>query len=58
MEVVGQFRASIRSFNVAENHRAGTNDITIRLLVPSNLELDKVISQISALRQVNRVKRQ
>ena len=58
MDVVGQFRASIRSFNVAENHRAGTNDITIRLLVPSNLELDKVISQISALRQVNRVKRQ
>ena len=57
MDVVGQFRASIRSFNVAENPRAGTNEITLRILVPSNLELDKVISQIGALRQVNRVKR-
>ena len=57
MTVVGQFRASIRSLNVAENHRNGTFEITVRLLVPSNMELDKVISQISALRQVSRVKR-
>jgi GTP pyrophosphokinase len=57
MTVTGQFRASIRSLNVAENHRNGTFEITIRLFVPSSLELDKVISQISAIRQVSRVKR-
>ena len=57
MDVVGQFRASIRSFNVNENYRAGTYEITMRILVPSSMELDKVISQISALKQVTRVKR-
>ncbi len=57
MEVVGQFRASIRSINVCENKRTGASEISIRLLVPSNLELDKVISQISAIRQVSKVKR-
>ena len=58
MDVVSQFKASIRSFNVGENRRNGTSEITMKLLVPSNLELDKVISQISALKQVLRVKRQ
>ena len=58
MDVVGQFRASIRSFNVNENYRAGTYEITMRILVPSSTELDKVISQIGALKQVTKVKRQ
>lgn len=58
MNVVGQFRASIRSFTVNENHRAGTNEISMRILVPSSLELDKVISQVGALKQVIKVKRQ
>lgn len=58
MNVVGQFRASIRSFNVNENHRAGTYEIAMRILVPSALELDKVISQVGALKQVSKVKRQ
>ena len=57
MNVVGQFRASIRSFNVNENHRAGTYEITMRILVPSTTELDKVISQVGALKQVLKVKR-
>lgn len=57
MDVVGQFRASIRSFNVNENPRAGTYEITMRILVPSATELDKVISQTGALKQVSRVKR-
>ena len=57
MEVVGQFKASIRSFNVGENRRNGTSEITMKILVPSNLELDKVISQVGALRQVSKVKR-
>ena len=57
MDVIGQFRASVRSFNVNENSRKGTNEVSVRLLVPSNLELDKVISQIGNLKQVIRIKR-
>ena len=57
MEVVGNFKASIRSFNVSEDNRNGCYDISVRILVPSNMELDKVISQISALKHVIKVKR-
>ena len=57
MDVVGQFRTSLRSFNVDHNDRAGTFEISLRLLVPSNTELDKVISQISAIKHILKVKR-
>ena len=57
MEVVGNFKASIRSFNVNEDRRNGCYDISVRILVPSNMELDKVISQIGALKHVIKVKR-
>ena len=57
MDVVGQFRTSLRSFNVDHNERAGTFEISLRLLVPSNTELDKVISQISAIKHILKVKR-
>ena len=56
-EVVSSFKASLRSFNVSENHRGGTYEITMRLSVPSNMELDKVISQIKNLRHVVKVSR-
>jgi GTP pyrophosphokinase len=56
-EVVGSFKASLRSFNVAENNRNGTYEITMRVSVPSNMELDKVISQIKILRHVIKVSR-
>ncbi|MCR5132753.1 MAG: hypothetical protein K6B16_02170, partial [Bacteroidales bacterium] len=39
-EVVGSFKASLRSFNVSENYRNGTYEITMRISVPSNMELD------------------
>jgi GTP pyrophosphokinase len=58
MEVVGTFKASIRTFNVQENQRQGTYDITMKLLVPSNLELDKILSQIRAQKHVLKVNRQ
>ena len=58
MEVVGFFKASIRTFNVQENQRQGTYDITMKLLVPSNLELDKILSQIRAQKHVLKVNRQ
>lgn len=57
MEVVGTFKASIRSFNVNEDPRNGCYDISARILVPSNMELDKVISQIGALKHVIKVRR-
>ena len=57
MEIIAQFKASLRSFTVNENSRGGTYDISVRLLVPSNTELDKIISQISTLKNVLRVKR-
>ena len=57
MEVIGQFKTSVRSFNVAENPRNGTYEITVRLLVPSNLELDKVLSLVGNMRHVLRIRR-
>ena len=57
MDIIGQFKVSMRSCNVRENPRTGTYEIQIRLLVPSNTELDKVISQVSNIKSVMRVKR-
>ena len=57
MDVIGQFKVSMRSFNVKENLRNGTYEITIRLLVPSSAELDKVILLVSNIRQVIKVHR-
>ncbi len=57
MEVVGTFKASMRSFNVNEDQRNGCYDISARILVPSNMELDKVISQIGMLKHVIKVRR-
>jgi len=57
MEVVSQFKASIRSFNVNENQRSGTYEISMKLSVPSNLELDKVLSQLRVQKHVIKVTR-
>ena len=57
MDIVNSFRASIRMFNVTENDRNGTYDITMKIAVPSNLELDKVISQLKNLKNVLKINR-
>ncbi|MBR2132103.1 MAG: bifunctional (p)ppGpp synthetase/guanosine-3',5'-bis(diphosphate) 3'-pyrophosphohydrolase [Oscillospiraceae bacterium] len=57
MDIINSFRASLRAFNVAENDRQGTYDITMKIAVPSNLELDKVTSQIRNLRNVIKINR-
>ena len=57
MDIVNSFRASLRSFNVVENNRQGTYDITMKIAVPSNLELDKVISQLRNLKNVIKINR-
>ena len=56
-EIVNTFKASLRTFNVNENRRSGTYEITMRISVPSNTELDKVISQIRLLKHVTKVSR-
>ena len=58
LEVIGQFKASIRSFTVNEDRRGGTWEMQMKLSVPSNLELDKVLSQIRILKHVLKVVRQ
>ena len=58
LETVGQFKASIRSFTVTDNPRNGTWEIVLKLSVPSNLELDKVLSQLRTLKHVIKVTRQ
>ena len=57
LEVIGQFKASIRSFTVTDNPRNGTHEMAIKLSVPSNLELDKVLSQIRSAKHVIKVSR-
>ncbi|MBR5104326.1 MAG: bifunctional (p)ppGpp synthetase/guanosine-3',5'-bis(diphosphate) 3'-pyrophosphohydrolase [Bacteroidales bacterium] len=57
MDIVNSFRASIRMFNVVENDRQGTYEITMKIAVPSSLELDKVTSQIRNLRNVVKITR-
>ena len=56
-EIVNTFKASLRTFNVNENRRSGTYEIMMRISVPSNMELDKVISQIKTLKHVTKVSR-
>ena len=57
MDIVNSFRASLRMFNVTENDRQGTYEITMKIAVPSNLELDKVTSQIRNLKNVIKINR-
>ena len=57
MDIIGQFKASMRAFNVSENSRQGTYEVSVRLLVPSSMELDKIISKIGSLRQVLKIRR-
>ena len=57
MDIVNSFRASLRMFNVTENERQGTYEITMKIAVPSNLELDKVTSLVRNLKNVIKINR-
>ena len=56
-DIVNSFKASIRNFNVNENNRQGTFDITMKIAVTGNMELDKVISQLKNLNKILKVNR-
>ena len=57
LEIIGQFKASVRSFTVTDIPRNGTHEITLKLSVPSNLELDKVLSQLRVAKHILKVTR-
>lgn len=57
MDVINQFKTSLRSFNLGDNRRDGTVDITLRLSVPSNMELDKIVSRLRTVRHILKVSR-
>ena len=57
LETVGHFKASIRSFTVTENRRNGTWEMSLKLSVPSNTELDKVVSQVKLVKHILKVNR-
>ncbi len=57
MDIVNTFKASLRQFNVNENPQHGTYEISMKISVSSNMELDKVISQIRMLKHVEKVTR-
>lgn len=57
MDVINNFKASLRTFNVSENQRNGTYDITMKVSVASNMELDKVLSQIRVIKNVLKINR-
>lgn len=58
MDIINSFKASLRQFQVRENERQGTYEITMKVSVASNMELDKVISQIKQLKNIVRAIRQ
>lgn len=58
MEAVSQYKASVRSMVVNErNSRDVTHEIELKLSVPNNLELDKVISAVKKVKDVTNVLR-
>lgn len=59
MDVIGKFKASIRSFNVAERERNHNQEylISARIQIPSNLEYDKIVSQLQRIPKVTKVYR-
>ena len=57
MDIVNSFRASVRQFSVNENERSATYDISMKIAVPSNLELDKVISQMRNIKSIMKISR-
>ncbi len=57
VDVVNTFKSSLREFHVSENQRNGTYEIQMKVSVASNLELDKVTSQLRHLKHVQKVTR-
>ena len=57
MDVVNTYKASLRQFSVTENNKKSVYDITMTISVSSNMELDKVTSQMKLLKNIEKVVR-
>ncbi|MBQ0043604.1 MAG: bifunctional (p)ppGpp synthetase/guanosine-3',5'-bis(diphosphate) 3'-pyrophosphohydrolase [Bacteroidales bacterium] len=57
MSVIGIFKASVRSLNVSDDDRHGSQVITLKISVSGSSELDKVISQLRIIKNVSHVSR-
>lgn len=57
MDVIASFKVSLRSCTVSSNPHTLEDEITLKLLVPSNGELDKVISILSRTKYIIKVRR-
>ena len=57
MDTINAFKSSLRTFNLVENNRIGTYEMTMKVSVPSNTELDKVVSQLRHVKNVLKVTR-
>ena len=59
MSTIYQFKASIRTFDVSEIEKNHEKEylVAVRVLIPSTLELDKIVSVVSMIKQVRKVTR-
>ncbi len=57
MDIVNTFKASIRSFQMNEDNVHGLYKINMKISVPSNMELDKVISCLRQNKFIEKVNR-
>lgn len=57
MDIIGDFRASLRTFHLSEDAVHGLYHISLKISVPSHTELDKVLSQLRQHRHILRVSR-
>ena len=57
MDVVNTYKASLRKFSVTENEKKGIYDINMTISVSSNMELDKVTSQLKLLKNIEKIVR-
>ena len=57
MDVVNTYKASLRKFTVTENEKKALYDINMTISVSSNMELDKVTSQLKLLKNTEKIVR-
>ncbi|MGM9738401.1 MAG: RelA/SpoT family protein [Candidatus Cryptobacteroides sp.] len=57
MDVVNTYKASLRKFTVTENEKKALYDINMTISVSSNMELDKVTSQLKLLKSTEKIVR-
>ena len=57
MDVINVFKASLRTFHMSEDPVHGLYNISMKISVPSNMELDKVMSVLRQNKHIEKVNR-